>query len=183
MNREMNRNREERLSEMLKDFPIILDYLLSHNFCEQPAAMKYHGAYAGGLFDHSMAVVEEIQKMTDALGLQWQRKESPVIIGLLHDICKLDDYTCKYREEADMTSIDIRWNTEQTYGGHGEKSLIMALDAGIELTQEEKNCIWYHMGAFVPEKQWQHYTDAVKRFPNLLYVHTADMIASQVRGI
>lgn len=53
----------------------------------------------------------------------------------------------------------------------------------IELTEEEKACIMYHMGAFVDSKEWEFYSRAVKKYPNVLYTHTADMIASQIKGV
>ena len=53
----------------------------------------------------------------------------------------------------------------------------------INLTDEETMCIRYHMGAFTDQKEWEYYTRAVKKYPNVLYTHTADMIASQIKGI
>lgn len=53
----------------------------------------------------------------------------------------------------------------------------------IDLTVEEKLCIRYHMGAFADSKEWKYYTEAVKRCPNVLYTHTADMIATKIKGV
>ena len=41
-------------------------------------------------------------------------------------------------------------------------------------------CIRYHMGAFIDKEQWNDYTRAVEQYPNVLWTHTADMIASHV---
>ena len=51
------------------------------------------------------------------------------------------------------------------------------------LTEEEAACIQFHMGAFTEKEQWQYYSEAIKRWPNVLYTHTADMIASQIKGV
>ena len=51
------------------------------------------------------------------------------------------------------------------------------------LTEEESMCILYHMGAFTDREQWRSFTDAVHRFPNVLWTHQADMIASHVVGV
>ena len=53
---------------------------------------------------------------------------------------------------------------------------------GTELTEEEKLCIRYHMGAFVDQKEWSYYSRDVNICPNVLFTHTADMIASQING-
>jgi hypothetical protein len=51
------------------------------------------------------------------------------------------------------------------------------------LSEEEKYCVLYHMGAFSDEKEWKFYSQAVRTYPNVLYTHTADMIASQIYGV
>ena len=76
----------------------------------------------------------------------------------------------------------VEWNKERIWPGHGEKSLIMLM-SHIELTEEEKMCIRYHMGAFTDSKEWEFYSRAVRNYPNVLYTQTADMIASQIKGV
>lgn len=44
--------------ENLPDYNRILAYLIDNGFFIAPASTKYHGNYAGGLFDHSMNVAE-----------------------------------------------------------------------------------------------------------------------------
>ena len=66
--------------------------------------------------------------------------------------------------------------------GHGTKSAIMALSK-LHLTDEEIRCICWHMGAFVDRTEWESYIAAVRRYPNILWVHQADMVASQIKGI
>ena len=51
------------------------------------------------------------------------------------------------------------------------------------LTEEEIMCIRYHMGAFTDKEEWRDYTNAVKNFPNVLWTHQADMLASHVSGV
>lgn len=166
---------KEKAMEWLKQKGELYYWLSACGYFEAPAGMKYHGAHKGGLFEHSVAVAEELQNLTDRLGLLWEREESPMIIGLLHDVCKIDDYRMK--EDG-----SIEWNKEAELPGHGEKSLIM-LAGLINLTVEEKMCIRYHMGAFTDQKEWPYYSRAVSNWPNVLYTHTADMIASKIRGI
>ena len=44
-------------------------------------------------------------------------------------------------------------------------------------------CVLYHMGAFTDREHWREFTNAVQRFPNVLWTHHADMIASHVVGV
>lgn len=143
-------------------------------FFDAPASTIYHGDYAGGLFDHSYLVGKELQNMTEKLGLQWERGISPWIIGILHDLCKVDTY--KYNAEKAAWEWDSK---DVMIKGHGIKSVVYA-NRILTLTPEEEACILYHMGAFTPEKEWSYYTEAIHHYKNVLYAHTADMIASHI---
>lgn len=145
-------------------------------YYEKPAAVKHHrnGIKDGALYEHSKEVMNQLSFLTLSLKLEWERPESPALIGLLHDVCKCDDYI----------KIDGIWqyNRDKTMAGHGDKSIIM-LAGHIDLTDEEIHCIRYHMGAFTDKEEWPYYGKAVEKYPNVLYAHTADMIASKVIGI
>ncbi|WP_291236780.1 HDIG domain-containing metalloprotein [Frisingicoccus sp.] len=164
----------DKAINVLKKHDRLYVWLMENGYFDAPAAKSHHGAYKGGLFDHSLAVAAELQNLTDKLGLKWEREESPYLIGLLHDVCKMEDYI--YSDDD-----KIEWNNHAMYSGHGDKSLIMLMGL-IELTEEEKLCIRYHMGAFVDQKEWSYYSRAVNICPNVLFTHTADMIASQING-
>lgn len=155
-------------------------WLVNNNYFTAPAALKHHSNYSGGLFMHSLFVALELQNLTNKLHLRWDREESPFIIGLLHDICKTDDYTMYPNPGSNDYTIES--NSNKLYPGHGDKSIIM-LSGHIYLTDQEKMCIRYHMGAFTDKSEWGFYSKACNSEPNVLYTHTADMIASQVREI
>ena len=70
----------------------IVSDLTESGFFTAPASTKYHGAYAGGLFDHSLNVTKALLVLTESNGLKWLRPESPYIVGMFHDICKQDQY-------------------------------------------------------------------------------------------
>ncbi len=182
--KEMENMTRETMENIMDDwfgkYPVLLDYLEAAGFYEWPAAKSHHGAEWGGLFKHSLQVTYELKKLTCDLGLTWQRAQSPEIVGMLHDICKLDDYCIL--PFGDNGGPGIEYNKEKLYPGHGEKSLIMLMGL-MNLTDEETMCIRYHMGAFTDQKEWEYYTRAVRKYPNVLYTHTADMIASQIKGI
>lgn len=154
----------------------VIDWLKEHGYFTAPASTKYHGAYAGGLFDHSWQVAVELQNMTDKLGLTWERPVSPWIVGILHDLCKMDTYSFNIHEKK------FEWNDRGIIKGHGIKSLVYALQL-CYLTPEEQACIVYHMGAFTSKEEWGDYTGAIHKYPNVLYTHTADMIADHLKGV
>ena len=39
------------------------------------------------------------------------------------------------------------------------------------------------MGAFVDQKEWNDYTRAIHKYSNVLWTHTADMIAAHILEI
>lgn len=149
----------------------IFDKLRMLGYFSAPASTKYHLAYEGGLFEHSINVAVALIELTYANGLKWQRKESPVYIGLLHDLCKCDQYI----KDGDI----YRFNTNTTLVGHGDKSATLAKKL-LDITEEEEACIINHMGAFDEKDKWTRYTNAIHKFPNVLWTHTADMIASHI---
>lgn len=155
-----------------------LECLKNKGFCTAPASTKYHGNYAGGLFDHSYRVAMSLIKLTDKLDLKWERPESPVIVGLLHDLCKIDQYEYKQDEDCYV------WSNKATIKGHGVKSAVYIQQyLHIDLTEEELACIAYHMGAFSPKEEWADYTNAIHKYPNVLWTHTADMCASHIYNV
>ena len=155
----------------------LLENLLDRGFFEMPASTKYHGAYSGGLFDHSIEVARQLIDITKKMHLLWHRNESPFLVGILHDLCKCDSYI------FDEAENKWKYRNDILIPGHGEKSVIMAQDI-LNLTREEILCIRWHMGAYETDtKMWDYYGRAVETYPNVLWTHTADMLASKVTGI
>lgn len=152
----------------------LIDRLEPMGFFTAPASSKYHGAYEGGLFDHSYTVAEELVSMTKALELDWARDTSPAIVGMLHDICKCDNY-------IDVGAGKFVYNLNVKSLGHGDRS-VTPCQKILPLTAEEMQCIRYHMGAYMKE-DWEGFDTAIRAYPNVLFTHTADMYASKVRGI
>lgn len=153
-------------------------YLLANGFFRAPASTKYHGAYEGGLFDHSLMVMNSLVELSAKNELKWKRAESPFIVGMFHDLCKIDQYRHPKREML----VEWEYNPDTLIKGHGDKSVIL-LSQHMTLTEEEAMCILYHMGAFTDREQWKDYTNAIHMFPNVLWTHHADMIASHIVGV
>ena len=143
--------------------------LSNTTFSTDPASTKYHGAYLGGLSEHSFNVMRNLLDLTVRLGLEWGDQESPEIIALAHDVCKIGAYL------PDGKGGYIH-NPDQPEG-HGDLS-VKRVKEWITLTKEEEACIRWHMGAFDTTENWKHYTEAIAVFPNVLWTHVADMLAA-----
>lgn len=161
--------------------------LLLRGFFTAPVSSKYHGDYEGGLFDHSFAVAKFLVELTEKNDLKWEHSDSPYIVGMFHDLCKIDQYrhpVAGVTLGGDTVYDPDEWehNPDTFIKGHGDKS-VMLLSQFYTLTMEEILCIRYHMGAFTDREEWRDYTRAIKTCPNVLWTHHADMLASHVIGV
>lgn len=173
--------------------PYLTKDLETNGFFMAPASTKYHGAFEGGLFEHSRNVMQVLITLTKDNGLVWQRPESPYIVGMFHDLCKIDQYQHPWnlavlhtispdgKEETIRERNTSKWeyNPDRLLKGHGDKS-VMLLSQYLSLTMEEILCIRYHMGAFVDKEEWSDYTRAIHQYNTVLWTHHADMIASHI---
>ena len=166
----------------------VVNKLIAEGFLTAPASTKYHGNYEGGLFDHSANVAEILVQLTKNNNLTWDSEHvdadginrSPWIVGILHDLCKIDDY----RKTPEGSQYPYEHNPEPIIKGHGMKSVIYCTGLGLtRLTQEEATCIIYHMGAYTPAEEWKAYNNAVSKVPNVAWTHLADLLASHVMEV
>lgn len=140
--------------------PYLTKDLETNGFFMAPASTKYHGAFEGGLFEHSRNVMQVLVTLTKDNSLVWQRPESPYIVGMFHDLWKIDQYQHPWhsavlhtispdgKEETIRERDTSNWeyNPDILLKGHGDKS-VMLLSQYLQLTFEEILCIRYHMGA------------------------------------
>ena len=148
-----------------------VNYLDKIGFYTAPASTKYHLANKGGLYTHSLNVANNLLYLTGKLNLKWEKERSPFLIGMFHDICKSDQY--KFLPNGTIV------RDETADQEHGAKSVSM-LKAFFDLTEEEEACILYHMGSFTDRDKWSDYTNAIHDFPNVLWTHVADMMATHM---
>lgn len=163
----------------------LLDFLTSSDFFTAPASTRYHGAYEGGLLEHSLNVYECLcdilsrPRMKEVYGLEYS-EESIAIVALLHDLCKVNFYKVGTRNVKDENG---RWQTVPYYTiedtlpyGHGEKSAYI-VSAYLHLSREEAFAIRYHMG-FSGTEDPGNVGRALEMFPLAYALVCADMEAA-----
>lgn len=165
----------------------MVDYLITNGFFTAPASTKFHGNHQGGLVKHSYFVAKVLVQLTEDNHLTWKNPRSPYIVGMFHDLCKIDQYKPVSYKPVSVTGdvppfIEYERNPDALLKGHGDKS-VMLLSQFYTLTDEEIMCIRYHMGAFTDTSEWNDYVRAVSQYPNVLWTHQADMLASHVAGV
>ena len=160
----------------------VIEFLEKSDFFKAPASTRFHGAYEGGLMEHSMKVYEIlIDKVKNSVIEMNVAPETLIIIALLHDICKVNFYKVDYRNAKNDLGIWEKvpyYTVEDTIPyGHGEKSVMMITEY-MKLTVEEKYCIRWHMGFTEPKESYNTLGQAFKKFPLALLLHEADLEAT-----
>ena len=168
----------------------LLDYLQSSksDFFTAPASTRYHGAYEGGLCEHSMNVYHclknylERERVRNEYGLEYS-DETIALVALLHDVCKTNLYKTSKRNKKDETGkwIEVpyyEYNDTLPYG-HGEKSVYI-VSGFMRLSREEAMAIRWHMGFSGEENTNTIGTigKALEMYPLALATHIADMEAT-----
>lgn len=193
----MEMDNKERFCKLLLDtgrenIQYVIEDLTDMGFFESPASGQGHGAYPGGLLDHSMGVYEAAMALREkALSqrpdLAGQLKEDAVTIcALLHDVCKVGRYklvTRKRKNEIGMyESQDVYEIHDEVFPcGHGEKSVIMLLRMGLDLDDDEIYAIRWHMGPWnLGKEDEKYYRQASKLTPLQSLIHAADTVASSI---
>ena len=168
----------------------LLEFLKKSDFFTAPSSTRFHGAYEGGLVQHSLNVYHCLKdylsrpRTKELYGMDYS-EETIALVALLHDICKVNFYTTEYRNKKnDETG---KWEKVPFYAindtlpyGHGEKSVYILSGyfyGDGRLTREEAFAIRYHMG-FSGVEDKNTIGKALEMYPLALALNVADMEAS-----
>ena len=164
-------------------------------FFDAPASSKFHMNEKGGLVQHSLNVCrtalrvrETMFELDDSLR-ESLPKDSVIIAALLHDVCKADIYKPAIKKQnnrfgmwEDKPGYDVDYNNFPL--GHGEKSVIVLLRSGLEMTDDEIMAIRWHMNAwdlpFQSADLKGNFNTAKGKCPLLTLVQAADGLASNL---
>ena len=160
------------------------------DFFSAPASTKYHGAFKGGLAEHSYNVFQALKTldMTDEFKQFRFDYDSIIICSLLHDVCKTNFYKESLRNVKDEKGVWVQVpyyevDDKDPYG-HGEKS-VMLIEKHIRLTDEERYSIRWHMGGFDESVKGGSYAigKAYEKYPLAVALHLADMMATYIMEV
>ena len=163
-NREVIAANKEKFIELLQStgrrgVDDVIETLEKQGFFEAPASTRFHLAYEGGLLEHSLGVCRialMVRKQVLLVKPELEPQlsvESIILTTLLHDVCKAEIYKRAIKRRKNERGI---WEDYEGYdvdysdypAGHGEKSVIVLLQSGLELTKEEVLAIRWHMSAW-----------------------------------
>ena len=162
----------------------LMDWLDETDFYTAPASTRFHGAYTGGLVEHSVAVYHQLLSLAQHYGLN-ATAESIAIVALFHDFCKIGMYKVDMRWRKDANN---QWEQYETwkrdedfkFGGHGSKSLYLVQNF-IKLTPEEAVAINCHMGQW-DATTYSDVSSAYETCPLAWLLHVADEAATYLDG-
>ena len=181
----------------------LIEKLESSDFFTAPSSIKYHGAYEGGLCDHSLNVYYNMMHLltykAPVLGIDpEQLQESVLITALLHDISKMNLYTVTSKNvkvySPDGNKQDAMgtfyWDTEigyaireakdrLVYGSHEQNSDFI-IRHFIPLSIEEGTAILHHMGGMSWDSAKDNITEVYGKYTLAVLLHLADMLATYV---
>ena len=173
----------------------IIELFEEQGFFTAPASTKFHLSHEGGLVEHSLNVCDmalEIRKMLigrdDSLRERLP-EDSVIIAALLHDTCKGDIYKPVMKKQknqfgvwTDVPGYDVDYSNFPL--GHGEKSVIVLLQNGLTLTDDEIMAIRWHMNAwdlaFQSPEAKGNINMARNICPLLSVIQTADNLAANI---
>lgn len=152
-----------------------------------PASKRHHLAGPMGLYKHSVNVTHRLLKLTEAMEIDWSREESPYLVGMLHDLVKTRCYIIKPFQDRVKDGLlvdeDLYEYVQPPYPGHGVASALIAAELGIQLNEDERAAIVYHMGLYGVGKEYtdKEINEALGVFPGqIIATHSADWLAAHI---
>ena len=177
------------------DIEALINKLEKSDFFTAPASTKFHCNYEGGLAEHSLHVFVELDKLCDMYAPEIPR-ESRIIVGLLHDLDKMNKYERYYYNVKDYRpdgkfsdSVGkFNWKEESGYKMKESEDRFVFSDHGkiseyevgyfIPLSLEESAAIINHMGNVMDEYKPFDMTPIFNKYKLASLLHTADFLAT-----
>ncbi len=197
----VNRNISSLISFTVRGFN---DYIQSLNFNSEltetlyniltemrrlPASSQFHGAYDGGLFDHTLLVANYADKLANTFRTSRTKIDSrhAIMTAIYHDFGKITYQAMKKGLKTCFITLSqgeiesMRAEIAQKFGVEGydhhiEESLAILKKYKLEYDDEISRAILFHHGG------WSYYKPYTSNELGVL-IHTADMIASQIYNI
>lgn len=173
----------------------VIEGLEGMGFFIAPASANHHLNIEGGLLLHSLntckaaLMVWEGMKALEPGLVKEVGRDSVIIASLLHDVCKSDIYVRSVKKRKNALGM---WEDCEGYKvtykkfpmGHGEKSVILLLCNGLEMTDDEMLAIRWHMGAWgINMNSYEDqrcYDTSRKLYPLVAIIQAADSLAASI---
>lgn len=179
----------------------LIKKLESSDFFTAPASTKYHGSFEGGLCAHSISVYYNLKNLITMKGMESTiDPDTILILGLLHDMSKMNFYKKDYRNKKVYSEGGSKyddggrydWVVEQTYsvipqderflfGNHEETSEYMVSQYVPLSYIESAAIINHHAGMSFDSTEIA--PQILQRYPIAALLHIADMLASYIENI
>jgi hypothetical protein len=142
---------------------------------KNPAAIKYHHAYEGGLYDHTKEVIEialSIFELYKDRFVREVKRDDVILVALAHDLEK----TTKYRRNTNQTTLqqgqEFAYNYSKIDMNDTAETVSILAEYGIEMTPERLNSWTFAHGGWSVDKG--------KMLPLATILHAADMLSIAV---
>lgn len=173
----------------------VIEDLQNMGFFEAPASAGHHLNIEGGLVIHSLNTAKaalgiwEAMKPLEPSLVGEVSRESIIIASLLHDVCKTDIYKRSVKKRKNALG---QWEDAEGYKisyksfpmGHGEKSVVLLLCSGLELSDAEMLAIRWHMGGWGVNmnsyEDMRNYDAARTLYPLVSIVNAGDTLAASI---
>jgi hypothetical protein len=137
-----------------------------------PAAVKFHHAYKGGLYDHTREVIEialDIFALYKDRFIREVKRDDVILVAFAHDLEK----TTKYRRNTNQATLlqgqDFAYNYGKIDMNDTAETVRILARYGIELSDECLNSLTFAHGGWSVDKG--------KMLPLATILHMADMLS------
>ncbi len=137
-----------------------------------PAAVKYHHAYKGGLYDHTLEVIEIALNVFELYKDKFVRevkRDDVILAAFAHDLEK----TNKYRKNTNQATLyygqEFEYNYSKVSMNDTAETVSILSEYNIKMTDELLNAFTFAHGGWSVDKG--------KLLPLATILHTADMLS------
>lgn len=192
MNTEENKEKFEKICRQWikrEGLDNLLSWLETTDFYTTPASTRFHLMCEGGLCQHSINVFNRLcdeckqEGIFDYATTQETTKimETLAVVGLFHDLCKVNFYTVSERNVKNEYGewIKVPYYAIDNKGilvGHGYKSARL-VNKYINITDEEYMAIVHHMG-YSSDDNISNISEIFNKSELSLLLHIADTKAT-----
>lgn len=139
---------------------------------ENPAAIKYHHAYKGGLYDHTREVIEialDIYNLYKNRFVHQIKRDDVILVAFAHDLEKTNKYRKNTNQYTLLRGQDFEYNYDKIAMNDTSQVVRILAKYGIELSDDCLNSLTFSHGGWSVDKG--------KMLSLATVLHMADMLS------